>query len=215
VPIEVDRIPTQQGTDLRFIKTLAQRNGFVFYIESTPVPGINTAYWGPDNRLGLPQPALTMNMGVDTNTDSLSFSFDALEPATPQVTIVDPFTKRAIPIPVPSGLHPPLASLPAPPLRTTLPRNTSNLNPAQAALRALSSVTSSSDAVTGTGELDAVRYGQALRARRLVGVRGAGFSYNGNYYVKQVTHRIKRGEYKQGFTLSREGRGALTPAVVP
>jgi hypothetical protein len=215
VPIEIDRIPTQQGTDLDFIKELARRNGFVFFVEPTVIPGVNTAYWGLDNRLGLPQPALTMNMGPDTNVDSpITFSFDALGPAEPQVMIVEPFTKLAIPIPLPSGLHPPLASRPATSLRKTLSRNTANLNPAQAALRALSSATESADAVTASGEVDAVRYGQALRSRRLVGVRGVGYSYNGVYYVKEVTHRIKRGEYKQGFTLTREGRGALTPAVV-
>jgi hypothetical protein len=216
VPIEIERIPTQQGSDLAFIRDLAERNGFVFYIEPTPVPGVNTAYWGVDNRLGLPQPALTMNMGPDTNVDSpITFSFDALGPAEPQVTIIEPLTKLAIPIPVPSGLRPPLARQPAPPLRKTLPRNTANLSPAQAALRALSSSSGSSDAVTATGEVDAVRYGRALHSRRLVGVRGVGQSYDGNYYVKEVTHRIKRGEYKQSFTLAREGRGALTPAVVP
>lgn len=215
VPIEIDRIPTQQGTDLRFIKELARRNGYVFYVEPTPVPGVNTAYWGPDNRIGLPQSAITLNMGSDSNTESLSFTFDSLGPATPVVTIVEPTTKLAIPIPVPSSLHPPLASRPASSLRKTLPRNTANLDASQAALRALSSVTESSDAVTGSGEMDAVRYGQVLRPRRLVGVRGAGFSYDGFYYVKEVTHRLKRGEYKQSFQITREGRGALTPAVVP
>ncbi|MBF2065988.1 MAG: hypothetical protein IGS39_16435 [Calothrix sp. C42_A2020_038] len=215
VPIQIDRIPTQQGTDLSYIQQLARHNGFVFYIEPV-VPTVNTAYWGIDNRLGLPQPALTMNMGADTNVDTpITFNFNALGPASPQVTIVEPFTQLAIPIPVPSGLRPPLASKAASPLRKTLPRNTANLNLAQAALRALSSTSQSSDAVTATGEVDAVRYGRALKSRRLVGVRGVGFNYDGLYYVKQVTHRIERGKYKQSFTLTREGRGALTPAVVP
>ena len=49
----------------------------------------------------------------------------------------------------------------------------------------------------------------------LVGVRGVGNSYDGSYYVKQVTHRLKLGEYKQSFSLSREGRGSLTPIVTP
>lgn len=216
VPISLDRIPTQQGTDLAFIQQLAQRNGFVFYVEPTPIPGVTTAYWGLDNRLGLPQPALTMNMGPDTNVDTpMTFSFNALGPATPQVTIVEPLTKLAIPIPVPSGLRPPLASRPATSLRTTIPRNTANLNPIQAALRAVSTASQSSDALTATGELDAVRYGRALRSRQLVGVRGVGYSYDGLYYVKEVTHHLQRGQYKQRFTLTREGRGALTPAVVP
>lgn len=215
VPIQVERIPTQQGTDLTYIQQLAQRNSFVFYIEPT-APGVSIAYWGPDNRLGLPQKALTMNMGSDTNVDSaINFSFNALGPAQPQVTIVEPLTKLSIPIPIPSGLRPPLVSRPAASLRTTLPRNTANLNPIQAGLRAASASTQSSDAVTATGEIDAVRYGQALRSRRLVGVRGVGQSYNGNYYVKEVRHKIRRGEYKQSFTLTREGRGSLSPVVVP
>ena len=110
-----------------------------------------------------------------------------------------------------SGPRPPLARQPATPLRKTISRDTSNLTPAEAALRGRSSISSSSDAVTVTGELDAKRYGQALLSRRLVGVRGAGDNYDGNYYVKQVTHKIALGEYTQSFTLTREGRGASVP----
>jgi len=216
VPIEVNRVPTQQGNDLDFIRELATRNGYVFYIEPTPIPGVNTAYWGIDNRLGVPQPALTMNMGGNTNVDMpMTFSYDALGPTQPQVSIEDPTTKISVPIPLPSSLHPPLARRPATPMRKTLTRDTANLNPAQAALRGLSSANQSSDAVSASGEVDAVRYGQALRSRRLVDVRGVGQSYGGTYYVKEVTHRMQRGEYKQSFTLSREGTGALLPVVVP
>jgi hypothetical protein len=157
-----------------------------------------------------------MNMGPDTNVDSpINFSYDALEPEEPQITIVEPLTKIAIPIPIPGGLRPPLARSPARPLRKTLRRDTANLNPAQAILRGLASQTGSSDAVNGSGEIDSLRYGRALKSRRLVGVRGAGQSYDGNYYVQMVTHRIKRGEYKQSFTLVREGLGTLVPLVVP
>jgi hypothetical protein len=35
------------------------------------------------------------------------------------------------------------------------------------------------------------------------------------YYVKSVTHNLKRGEYKQSFTLVREGLISLTPNVIP
>jgi hypothetical protein len=210
VPVELDRVPSQQGTDLAFLRDLASRNGFVFYIEPTLIPGINTAYWGPDNRLGLPQPALKINMGPDSNVDSpINFGYDALGPEEPQISIVEPLTKLAIPIPVPSGLHPPLARNPAKPLRKTLRRDTANLNPVQAALRGVASQTGSSDAVNGNGEVDSLRYGQALHSRRLVRVCGVGQSYDGDYYVKTVTHRIKRGEYKQSFTLVREGLGTL------
>jgi hypothetical protein len=70
------------------------------------------------------------------------------------------------------------------------------------------------DSVTASGTIDTARYGHALKARRLVGVRGAGLSYDGFYYVRGVTHTIERGSYTQQFRLSREGTVSLTPAVV-
>ena len=69
--------------------------------------------------------------------------------------------------------------------------------------------------VTATGTLDALSYGDILQARGLVGVRGAGYTYDGMYYVKKVTHTIQKGTYKQNFTLAREGVGSLTPVVRP
>jgi hypothetical protein len=215
VPIEINRVPSQQETDLGYIKRLAENNGFVFYVEPL-FPGTSQAYWGLDNRLGLPQPALAINMGPQTNLDQpINFHYNALGPLAPKVTILDPITKTPITIPAPSGLRPPLSMRPASPLRTYIARDSAKLEPSQGLLRAVSSSADSSDAVAASGEIDAVRYGQVLRSRKLVGVQGAGLSYNGNYYVKQVTHRIKRGEYKQGFTLSREGHGSLSPVVVP
>ena len=45
VPIEINRVPSQQETDLAYIRRLAERNGFVFYIEPL-FPGTSQAYWG-------------------------------------------------------------------------------------------------------------------------------------------------------------------------
>jgi hypothetical protein len=63
----------------------------------------------------------------------------------------------------------------------------------------------SADTVTATGSLDVIRYGRLLKARQLVGVRGAGTAFDGLYYVTQVKHSIRPGEYKQSFALSRNG----------
>ena len=67
--------------------------------------------------------------------------------------------------------------------------------------------------VTCEGSLDVTRYGGVLKARQLVGVRGAGPAFDGLYYVKSVTHKIKRGEYKQNFTLTRNGLVSTVPTV--
>jgi hypothetical protein len=46
-------------------------------------------------------------------------------------------------------------------------------------------------------------------------VRGAGYNYDGLYYVKRVKHTLGRGQYKQAFTLTREGKGSTVPMVRP
>jgi len=214
VPIVTQRIPRQHETDLKFIQRLAKRNGFVFYIEPLSF-GTSTAYWGQENRLGVPQPALTMNMGPWTNATLNNFSQDALAPVEAKGVFVEPITKISIPIPsLPSLRIPPFASSATPPLRTVLLRESANQNVAQAGLAGLEASMSAPDAVTSGGEVDTVRYGHVLRARKLVGVRGVGASYNGNYYVKSVTHNFDRGKYTQKFELSREGTGSLIPVVL-
>jgi hypothetical protein len=67
--------------------------------------------------------------------------------------------------------------------------------------------------VIGTGSLDVVRYGRVLKARQLVGVRGAGAAFDGLHYVSSVTHQIKRGDYKQSFKLARNGLLSTLPRV--
>jgi len=75
IPIPTSLIPSQRGTDLSYINELAERVGYVFYIEPGPAPGANIAYWGPQIKVGIPQPALNINMDAFTNVESLSFTF--------------------------------------------------------------------------------------------------------------------------------------------
>ena len=89
----------------------------------------------------------------------------------------------------------------------------SNLNPVQAIARGLAEASRTSDSVSGNGSLNVLRYGHVLKARSLVGVRGAGDAFNGLYYVKSVTHKIQRGEYKQDFSLTRNGLLSTVPRV--
>jgi len=215
VPIMIQRIPRQSETDLQFIRRLARANGFIFYVEPLTF-GANTAYFGVENRLGIPQSAITIGMGSWTNAKSLRFSNDGLAPVSTEGSFVEPISKSDIPIPsLPSLRIPPLAAKPTPARRKVILRETANADPSQAVTTAVATVTRTPEAVTGSGEVDTERYGAILRARRLVGVRGVGLSYDGFYYVRSVTHNISLGGYTQRFSLSREGTGALLPAVIP
>jgi hypothetical protein len=206
---------TSEGTDLSYVEGLAKKIGYVFYIEPTSVPGTNIAYWGPDVRIGVPQSALNVNMDAQTNVESLSFTNDGMSRVLPYVLIQEPITKIPLPIPIPpiTPLRPPLAAKPALPLRIQQLKDTAKLTPFQAAAKALGVAAESADAIVGSGRLDVLRYGAILKARGLVGVRGAGVAYDGLYYVKSVTHNIKQGEYKQAFSLARDGTISLTSSV--
>ena len=215
VPIPIDRIPTHEGTDLAYIEGLARDAGYVFYIDPGPVPGTNVAYFGPQIKVGVPQPALNIDMDAHTNVESLSFRFETSQTTLPVVMIQNSLTRVPIPIPIPAlnPLQPPLGAIPAPITNITVLRDTARLSPMDAISRGLAEASRSQDAVSGTGSLDVLRYGRVLRARQLVGVRGAGLAFDGLYYVEQVTSTIKAGEFKQSFTLSRNGIVSLVPRV--
>ena len=206
-PNPVVRIPFQRKTDLNYIKSLARRVGYVFYLDPGPAVGSSTAYWGPEIKVGVPQPALNINMDAHTNVESLNFTFDTEERMLPVIFIYNEETKAIIPIPVPdiTPLNPPLGLIPPIPKGIKPIWGMAKYTPVQAALIGLAKAAKSSDAVKGTGSLDVLRYGRVLRARKLVGVRGVGTAFEGLYYVSSVTHKIKRGEYKQDFSLTRNG----------
>lgn len=215
VPIPTQEIPRQQGTDLAYIRLLADTVGYVFYLDPGPVPGSSVAYWGPQIKVGVPQPALNVNMDAFNNVENLSFSFDDSSKTLPVIFIQNPESKAIIPIPIPdiTPLNPPLGAVPPLPRTVTYLSETAKLNPVQAAIIGLTKAARSSDVVSATGSLDVVRYGQALKPRGLVGVRGVGMAYDGLYYVKQVSHKLQSGQYKQDFTLTRNGLISTVPKV--
>ena len=217
LPIPTNRIPVHQGTDLAYIKQLAQEVGYVFYVDPGPTPGTSIAYWGPRIKVGVPQPALNTNLDAHTNVQSLQFSFNGQDKTIPVVFIQNEATKAPIPIPVPdiSPLNPPLGLVPPIPLKIDLQNGTAKFPPTRAAAIGLTAAANSSEVVTGSGSLDVLRYGRLLRPRGLVGVRGAGLPFDGLHYVESVTNNLEPGKFTQSFNLSRNGLISTIPKVTP
>jgi hypothetical protein len=217
-PPAAERVPVQHGTDLAYLNQMAARFGFVCYLIPGPAVGANTVYWGPPERGGAPQPALTVDMGADTNVEQIQFRADGLAPTRVTGSVQDRSTNESVAVRCVSASRTPLSAEPdlttLPMVRTTLLR-ASGLTSTQALGRAQGMVDAASDSVTATGRLDALRYGATLTARGLVGLRGAGASHDGLWYVSRVTHHIQRGEYTQDFTLTRDGSGSTVSAVRP
>jgi hypothetical protein len=215
VDVPIVRTPGQKLTDLNYVKQLANDVGYVFYVTPGPVPGTSQAYWGPSVRVGVPQASLSVNMDAWTNVESLNFRYEPQGSVLPIVFIQDETTHVVTPMVIPpiTPFNPPLGLAVPSPQKTVQLRHTAKLPPVQAMMQGTARAIQSADVVSGNGTLDVVRYGQLLRARSLVGVRGAGVAFDGLHYVDSVTHQLKPGEYKQSFVLKRNALVADLPVV--
>jgi len=214
------QVPQQNATDRAYIQQLAQPYGYVFFVSPGPVLGANTAYWGPPPRIGVPQKALSVNVGPFSNVESISFTHDALSASLVYGWLQDAEIDDVVPVVTATGLRlPPLAAQPA--LLSDLPmvRTAQFTDGRPITVEALVESQAYTDmstdnVVVGQGQLDVLRYGAILQAPGVVGVRGVGATYDGLYYVQSVTHQVSRSSYKQQFTLKREGVMTTTTSVV-
>jgi hypothetical protein len=216
-PLPIDRVPTQHATDLEHLTGLARNNGYVTYVEPGPVPGMSRMYWGPPVRVGAPQGALAVDLGSDTNVTQVKFRTEATQARTVSGAVVDRQSGSSTSVTAPMPTQAPLGAMPfaatnsADVQRRRLRDPGSETVTAQA--RAQAEVDRSSDVVIAEGRADGVRYGSVLRPRGLVGMRGAGLSHDGIWYVRKVEHQLAPGSYSFGFTLARDGHGAITPVL--
>ena len=212
-PSPEERIPVQNGTDLQYLRKLAEDCAHVFYVEPGISPNINAAYWGPPPKKSASQPALTVNMGPDSNA-TIHFGYDALKLETSSGTAMDPKSRTLQSVSAQLNAARGLGSQPARDfqrgiVRKTLARHRIGGDVMDVLDGGNAAAERSEDALVATADIDVAEYGHVLRPRRLVGVRGAGRQLDGIYYVKQATHAIRRGAYTQRCTLTRESLGAI------
>lgn len=221
LPTLVQRTPIQHETDLAYLYRLADRFGYVFTVRPGLVPMTNTAYWGPPRRFGLPAPALTIGNATFGNVEQLIFTRDGRAAFRVVGLIASPLSETpALPIAAIEPTLPPLAlesPFPvAPLLGNRLPTGSTGFSEIRAEAFAQGRVNNSSTKVAqAEGSLNVQKYGSILRSGGLVGVRGAGMSFDGNWSVEKVSHHLRPGQYKQSFVLARDGVMPLAPVVVP
>jgi phage protein D len=210
----------QMATDRAYIRSLATRNGYVFFVRPGPVACTNIGYFGPPIRVGYPYPALSITPLPVSAVESVSFTYDALAPEVVYGDVQDTLeTDMDVPI-LALGVTrtPPLAAEPAlianlPYFRTSI-LCADGMDPIQAYAKAQGQANLASDKVlVAQGEIDVFRYQTLLGIPGIVGVRGAGYEHDGYYYVTSLTHSITPTSYKQKFSLAREGLGSIVPEV--
>ncbi len=212
----------QRGTDIRFLRRLAQRNGYECFVQPQPQSGIDFGYFGPPTNIpGTQEAVLNVKMGAQTNVTEFKVRYDMVKPTiavsagvdvmtrapTAAVSVAPPITPPPMgglyPLGVPMGVqdatlralagaHPPPMILPAQTGQMALPGLT-------VVNQAIADRSSWALVAEGTVGADA----GVLSAGGTVNVRGAGLAFNGAYYVTSVGHAFDCGAYTQKFEARR------------
>jgi phage protein D len=212
----------QRGSDIQFVRELAERNGKEFYFETDTSSGEVTAYFQSPQLTGTPQPDLAIQFASQSNLKSFDAWLDGQRPLSVKVQQVDISSGNANSAQVSDTLYTELGATDS---NTLIGAQLDGLvTPLDAQAQMLLLATSTSDStelqtiaqsvrdeaawvITATGEINSDAYQSVLRAHRLVLVKGAGKPYSGKYYVSKVAHELKAdGTYTQHFEARRNAR---------
>jgi phage protein D len=219
---EADTTIMQRGTDLHFVRALAQRNGLEFYFLTDDQSGTISAYFRAPQLSGTPQPDLAIYAGKQSNLKSFSTHLTASRPLNVKISQVDVKQNSAA---VATVSDTQLTKIGAKDLNTLIGGPLGSLvtpKDAPAQMLAMGPPTSDQTEMTALaqavrdeagwfisaqGEINSDAYQNVLRPHKLVLVKGAGKAYSGKYYVTRVVHEIKGdGSYAQKFEARRNAR---------
>lgn len=207
---ELEMTTIQRGTDIQFLRDLAQRNGCECYVEMNPETGVLEGHFHPPRADQPAQGTLSVNMGEATNVNSFNARYDMLRPTMAQATGLDINTQEEQPAEVEGSSLPTLgreSALGGDQPRRLLLSQTGLSQTGELQTLAQAVADRSAWAITAEGELNTVAYGGILRAKRPVNVRGAGNQFSGTYYVEMVSHAFSGEGYTQRFRLRRNALG--------
>ena len=211
-PDKNEYVEVQSGTDLRFLRELASRFGYVFFVRTGRQRRNNTAYWGPPVLDKTPQRAISIDLGSETNTaPGAWFEYNALTPTKVFGSVQDRITDVVAALKVESpeliqGLSGKPALQSQKKVRNSIVQNSEGRTTAGATAWAQGSVDQSvSNVMQVRGKLNTMLYGGVLQRGATVDLRGGSSSYDGRYYVRKVVHILSRQDYWQEFVLTRDG----------
>lgn len=219
---EKDFTVMQKGTDMQFLRNLAQRNGFECYVE-TDSKGMATGYFRRPVLNETPQKELSIRFGKESSLVYLKSHVDSLKPLAVGAVQIDikaketkseiakipgleKLGKNALPELIRTRLLSllPASDVPISNIRLTNQQPVSILKSSSQAV-----LDEGSWFVSVQGEIDSVAYQSILKAKRTVIVKGAGKVFSGKYYVTKVSHIFtKEKKYVQRFEARRN---ALEP----
>jgi phage protein D len=203
---------TQRETDIQFMKRLARRNGFECFVEG------DTGFFRnpPLNRD--PLPVLAAHFGAETNLSNFDATINALRPTKVEMHQIDTVGKQIDDAAAESGERKQLgrdrAESVAPPdgneSRTFVRHAVSTGQPEMKNL--CSALFDEAECfIEAKGTVETAIYGEILKSRSLVPIKGVGETFSGVYYITHVKHLFKVDTYTQQFTARRNAMAPSGP----
>lgn len=198
----------QRDNDLRFVRRLARRNGFLFWVDCDQT-GAETAHFKRPSLAGQAVLSLEINMGTN-NITALDLNWDVELPTSVVASQLDLNDKTTIDGDVPKSSLSPLGA-----------KSLAEITGDTRSVHVVAPVDDSGD-LHGRGEAVLIEtgwfvhascltsvnaLGAIARANTIVNLHGVGKRHSGKYYVAAVRHTIDSAAHTMEIELVRNGWG--------
>jgi len=198
----------QRETDLSFIRRLARRNGFHFWITCDET-GTETAHFKRPELNGQAACDLVINLSDPRpNVTSLDITWDVERPTQTDANELDLNSKsditgtvQASPLTALGGVG--FSQIAVDPRTTHISAPVDDSGDLQA--RSEGALIDASFFLRATGSTTVSALGKVLRSHTLVNLRGAGSRHSGLWFCSSVRHSIDADEHRMNFELIRNG----------
>jgi phage protein D len=200
----------QRSSDLQFVRKLARRNGFKFWVTADQF-GIETAHFQRPSLDGEPSAELIINR-QDFNTNELQISWDAHRPSNVQGIQLDLANKTEIVGAVgasPETLLGGQAQQAFAPDLVTIDLAPPVDDAGDLTARLEAAMIDASYFVHASCETSLQQLNKLVRAHTVVQVTGAGTLHSGKYLVATVTHHLDESAHKMKVQLLRNAIGPV------
>jgi phage protein D len=198
----------QRESDLSFVRRLARRNGYLFWVSADPT-GLQTAHFRPPPTTGSAAATLTINQEPPV-LQALDLTWDVERPSSVESKQLDLNSKEDIDGALSSS---PLPGLGADDLASVTGDTRSMFLAAPVddagdlSSRSAGALTESYFFIRATGETTRERVGRPIRAHTIVELQGAGSRHSGDYLVAGVRHTIDASGHRMELELLRNAWG--------
>jgi Phage tail baseplate hub (GPD) len=206
---EAKHVLVQRETDLAFVRRLAARNGFLFWVTYDAASKVETAHFKRPPIDDDPAVELVINLDdPPANVGALDVNWDAEAPASASAVQVDLNTRDSLD-----------GSAESSPLTALAAQRFSEIGTTPRTLHLAVPVDDSGDLrsrsegalieaelfIRARGQTTAHALGKVLRAHTIVSLRGAGARHSGKWLCQSVKHELNAVEHRMEFELVRNG----------